>query len=108
MGKIQTPSNGKMAPELVDEDELLKIRDAYAKVFFPRRPHHPAKPSPEELAELRESLDSARVVKIPRYQSEEYSGPVYVVVWPSGPGCVSVFVENDDQVLRYVPLEVFD
>lgn len=105
---VQTQScRGGGKPETVTPHDRARICEAYAKVFFPRRPHDPSRPRPEELAELRESLEAACVVKLPHYRSPEYDGPVYLVVWASGPGTVSVFVEDDDGALRYVALEVF-
>lgn len=108
MSNQKNACSGKQQPETVKPDELKRICEAYAKVFFPRRPHDPTQPRPEELAEVGEHLDKACAFKLPTYQSPEYQGPVYVVVWASGPGCVSVFVENDDASLRYVALEIFD
>jgi len=107
MSDPELPCTGGRKPEAVTPDDLMRICEAYAKVFFPRRPHDPSLPRPEELAELREALEAGCVVKLPLYRSHEYRGPVYLVVWASGPGHVSVFVENDDRSLRYVELEVF-
>lgn len=108
MSERNKSCNGGRQPEAVTPEDLERICCAYAKVFFPRRPHDPSQPSAEEVAELQESLEEACTVKLPVYQSDEYSGPVYLVVWASGPCYVSVFVENDDRSLRHVVLDVFD